>query len=157
MYYDVILLKEQQMILMEIVRDKMAEILYESDSRNEKSMIEFARKTEQLALILQEIACAEVFDTKEEIKANQACNPPKPVESLDPMPEPEPDPVPEPTPEPEKAEDPEDDLPSKPRTCKDCEHCIGRSGKGRGMQYKCGLSDAWFGRNLGRDAFRRKK
>lgn len=82
-------------------------------------------------------------------------------------PSPDPEPIPEDTAaavssvenpaEPEDADDPENDLPSEPRTCKDCEHCTDRSGKGAGVQYKCGLSDAWFGRNLGCDAFRRKK
>lgn len=40
------------------------------------------------------------------------------------------------------------------RTCSSCVHCTEKSGHGRGMQYKCGLSGAWFLTGLGCDAWR---
>ena len=40
------------------------------------------------------------------------------------------------------------------RTCASCMHCAGKAGHGRGMQYRCGLSDAWFLTGLGCDAWR---
>ena len=43
------------------------------------------------------------------------------------------------------------------RICKTCAHCTDKSGKGRGMQYRCGLSQAWFLNGLGCDAWREKE
>lgn len=40
------------------------------------------------------------------------------------------------------------------RTCSSCMHCEGKTGHGRGMQYKCGLSGAWFLAGLGCDTWR---
>ena len=40
------------------------------------------------------------------------------------------------------------------RTCSSCMHCAEKAGHGRGMQYKCGLSGAWFLTGLGCDAWR---
>jgi hypothetical protein len=43
------------------------------------------------------------------------------------------------------------------RICKTCAHCTDKSGRGRGMQYRCGLSQAWFLNGLGCDAWREKE
>lgn len=165
----IVALKDSEIdLLVEMTREKMFEVLHESRVNTEMGTQRLAKEMERLSSILSSLADPFFFkegapvctqDPEPEAAPEPKPTPedPEPMETLDPMPEPEPDPEPEPTPEPEKVEDPEDDLPSEPRTCKDCEHCIDRSGKGRGMQYKCGLSDAWFGRNLGCDAFRRKK
>lgn len=42
------------------------------------------------------------------------------------------------------------------RTCASCMHCAEKAGHGRGMQYKCGLSGAWFLTGLGCDAYKDK-
>ena len=51
-----------------------------------------------------------------------------------------------------KAEAPEP-TPKTEKTCKTCSNCCDRQGKGRGTQYKCGLSGAWFLNGLGCDAW----
>ena len=43
------------------------------------------------------------------------------------------------------------------RICKTCAYCMDKSGKGRGMQYRCGLSEVWFLNGLGCDAWREKE
>mgnify|MGYP007012508824 CR=1 FL=1 len=50
----------------------------------------------------------------------------------------------DPLPEPKKQPERRGKIPEVFKTCRTCEHCAEKAGKGRGTQYKCGLSGAWF-------------
>ena len=65
------------------------------------------------------------------------------------------DPLPKPE---EKKPDKAPVLKDEDKTCRNCMHCVEKAGRGRGVQYKCGLSEAWFltGHD-GCDAWREKK
>ena len=69
------------------------------------------------------------------------------------------DPVPDP---PSTSDEEPEEVPKKKYerdggTCRNCVHCSGFTGKGRGTKYTCELSGAEFGPDLGCDAFKRKK
>ena len=169
----------KDMILNRIRTD--AEAFDTSEKQSDKAWHEFAQHMSVLVLLLQKI-CHEKDIFQEEVKVDPVPVPelkadaipvsepntkttmteeiPAPPELVDPTPEPEPDPEMEAEPEPDpEPEDIPEDMPKQidRHTCKDCEFYKEKTGKGRGIKYKCSLSGAWFTSGLGCDAFRRKK